>query len=84
VVDPAVQEHDFRLHVERGLSDAPVIAVAGDVDLHSAPELRDQLAELTDDGAPRVVLDLSRVTCPGSMALGVLLGAKKRLAANGG
>ena len=62
----------------------PVISVSGDVDLYSAPELRDRLAGFADDGARRVVLDLSRATFLDSMGLGVMLGAKKRIVANGG
>jgi anti-sigma B factor antagonist len=81
---PGVQEHEFRLAVVRADGDLPVVSVEGDVDLYSAPELREQLAELSEEGAPRIVLDLSRATFLDSMALGVLLGAKKRLAATGG
>lgn len=73
------QLHDFGLSVE--LADGvPLVTVAGDVDLYSAPELRDRLVRLADDGATRIVLDLSRATFLDSMALGVLLSTKKRLA----
>jgi anti-sigma B factor antagonist len=79
VVDPGVQEHDFRLHVERGVTDDAVISVAGDVDLHSAPELRDQLAGLAADAAPRVVVDLSRATFLDSSGMRVLVGARRSM-----
>lgn len=61
-----------------------VLAVHGDVDLHVAGDLDDRLSEVIDDGAPAVVLDLSATTFLDSMALGVLLGAMKRLRARGG
>jgi anti-sigma B factor antagonist len=76
--------HDFRLDVERASGDVVVMSVEGDVDLYSAPELRDRLAGLSDDGASRIVLDLTHTTFLDSMALGVLLGANKRLLASGG
>jgi anti-anti-sigma factor len=62
-------------------SDAAVVTVRGDVDLHSAPLLRDQLSALVDEGAPVIVLDLSDATFLDSMALGVILSVKKLLAA---
>jgi anti-sigma B factor antagonist len=75
---------DFRMDVETAKGGIPVVVVAGDVDLYSAPRLRDQLAALDDDGVGHVVLDLADVTLLDSMALGVLLGAKRRLGARGG
>lgn len=89
VLDPRMNERPegdnthFRLDVDRSLQ-IPVVSVSGDVDHHSAPELRDRLASLIDDDATYVTVDLSETTFVDSMALGVLLGAKKRLAAMGG
>jgi anti-sigma B factor antagonist len=60
-----------------------VVNVVGDVDLHSAPELRDRLASLGDTGAKHIVVDLSECQFLDSMGLGVLLGAKKRMARDG-
>jgi anti-sigma B factor antagonist len=60
--------------------DTWVVSVDGDVDLHSAPELRDRLASLGDTGAKHVVVDLTECEFLDSMGLGVLLGAKKRRA----
>jgi len=60
-----------------------VVTAVGDVDLHSAPELRDRLAALGDTGAKNVVVDLSECEFLDSMGLGVLLGAKKRMARDG-
>jgi anti-sigma B factor antagonist len=81
---PGVQEHEFRLAVVRADGDVPLVSVDGDVDLYSAPELRERLFELSEEDVSRIVLDLSRATFLDSMALGVLLGAKKRLVATGG
>jgi anti-sigma B factor antagonist len=70
---------EFRLRVQRPSEDTAVVAVAGDADLHSGPELRDCLSGLMDEGVTRLVLDLSETTFVDSMALGVLLGSVKRL-----
>lgn len=56
-----------------------VIAVRGQADLHTAPELRTGIGETIDAGAHQIVVDLSEATFIDSMTLGVLLGAVKRL-----
>jgi hypoxanthine phosphoribosyltransferase len=73
----------FRVDVDQrpGVS---VVAVEGDVDLHSAPVLRTRLAALADAETAHVVLDLSDATFLDSMALGVILVAQKRLVEAGG
>jgi anti-sigma B factor antagonist len=76
-------EH-FRIDVERPSDGLAIVGVVGDADLYSAPELRDRLTELLDDGARRVVVDLSETTFVDSMTLGVLLGSMKRLGTAGG
>ena len=68
----------FHIDVEQ-LSKSAVVTVGGDVDLHSAPLLRDELASLADADVRDIVLDLSEATFLDSMALGVILAAKKRL-----
>ena len=75
---------DFRVDVEKLSDGASVVVVRGDADLHSAPELRDRLGAIIDEGDKRVLVDLSGTTFIDSMALGVLLGSTKRLRANGG
>ena len=56
-----------------------ILAVYGDADLHSAPELRERIRRAIDDGANSVVVDLSATTLIDSTSLGVLLGGMKRL-----
>jgi anti-sigma B factor antagonist len=56
-----------------------VIAVAGEVDLFTAPELKAALAEAMDAGRIRLVVDLTDTTFLDSTALGVLIGTVKRL-----
>jgi anti-sigma B factor antagonist len=61
-----------------------VLEVGGEVDVYTAPVLRERLAQLIDGGARSVVVDLSRVDFLDSTGLGVLVGALKRLRAAGG
>ena len=62
-----------------------VLAVAGELDLATAPRLREQLTRLVGDSPGRVVVvDLSGVTFCDSIGLGVLVGAQRRARAHGG
>jgi anti-sigma B factor antagonist len=61
-----------------------VLEVGGEVDVYTAPRLRERLIELVEGGARHVVVDLSRVEFLDSTGLGVLVGALKRLRAAGG
>jgi len=54
-----------------------VVAVAGEIDLFTAPELKS--AEALESGRTRIVVDLTDTTFLDSTALGVLIGAVKRL-----
>ncbi len=74
---------DLGLEVlERG--DASVLAVSGEVDVATVPRLREKLHSLVAEGSPRIVVDLERVDFLDSTGLGVLVGALKRVRANGG
>jgi anti-sigma B factor antagonist len=68
-----------------GVSGAtPVVAVRGEIDVATAPELRNRLLEAAQAGHNTVVVDLSEVSFLDSTALGVLVGSLKRLRAAGG
>jgi anti-sigma B factor antagonist len=60
-----------------------VVVVHGEVDIRTAPELRDCLGQVIDGGAGRVVLDLTDVEFLDSTALSVMVGAHKRLTKKG-
>lgn len=61
-----------------------MVAVAGDVDISTSPDLRAALVEATASGARAIVVDLSAVSFVDSTALGVLVGAYTALRNNGG
>ncbi|MEU8259319.1 STAS domain-containing protein [Micromonospora sp. NPDC048999] len=63
----------------RTVGEHTVLEVGGEVDVYTAPRLRERLLELIDGGARRVVVDLGRVDFLDSTGLGVLVGALKRL-----
>ena len=85
VSNGATAVEDFRIEEVRpaGCS-AFVYILYGEVDLHVASELRERLNDAIDGEPENVVVDLSSVTFLDSMALGVLLGAHKRLRETGG
>ena len=56
-----------------------VVGAAGELDVNTAPELREQLARLVNEGARHIVVELSDVSFVDSTALSVLVSALKRL-----
>lgn len=69
----------FRAELARLPHDVAVVTLEGEVDLYTAPEFKEVLLRGIDEGARRVIVDLSSVTFVDSTALGVLVGGGKRL-----
>lgn len=63
-------------------ADRIVVRLRGEIDLVSVPALRDELLAMT--GKASVVVDLAAVTFLDATGVGVLVGAHKRLANQGG
>jgi anti-sigma B factor antagonist len=63
---------------------AAVIDLTGEVDLYTAPELKQELLRVIDEGATFVIVDLTETTFIDSTTLGVLLGTVKRVRPLGG
>lgn len=55
-----------------------VVSVWGEVDVYTAPQLRERLVELIDQGHYHIVVDLSQVEFLDSTGLGVLVGGLRR------
>jgi len=62
----------------RRQDDYTVVTISGEVDIASAPELREQLLGLLRPGASRLVVDLSGVTFCDASGLAVLVGVARR------
>ena len=75
---------NFDIKTEQVGEDGYVITLAGEVDLYTAPEFKQQLLEIIDKGGKNVVVDLSSTTFIDSTTLGVLVGSVKRLRTNDG
>jgi anti-sigma B factor antagonist len=75
---------NFDIKTEQLDGNAYVIALAGEVDLYTAPEFKQQLLEVIGQGAKEVVVDFSDTTFIDSTTLGVLVGGVKRLRTNEG
>lgn len=75
----APMSFDFSLSEDRPTSGVHVVAVAGEVDIFTAPELKRAISTAIDGGARSVVVDLTETRFLDSTALGVLIGAVKRL-----
>jgi anti-sigma B factor antagonist len=70
---------EFALTEESLDDDRHVVAVRGEIDLFTAPDLKATLLGAIDAGKSRIVVDLSETSFLDSTALGVLIGAVKRL-----
>ena len=64
--------------------DWAVLSVKGDVDIYTAPRLRERIIQLADEGRRRVVADLQGVEFMDSTGLSVLVAGLKRLKENEG
>lgn len=75
---------DFATRHEPQENGRHIIAVAGEIDLYTAPDLKQLLTQVIEDGATGVVMDLSETTFLDSTGLGVLIGGLKRLRSRDG
>lgn len=76
-VDATVTTVELKIS-SRSQDDAAVVTVGGEVDLYTAPQLRDELVGALEGGARRLVIDMSRVEFCDSTGISVLLSAMKR------
>ncbi len=70
--------------VTREEDGATIIAVEGEIDVYTAPKLRDKITELVGDGVYHLVIDMEKVEFLDSTGLGVLVGGLKKVRAHDG
>jgi anti-sigma B factor antagonist len=68
----------------RDEGDVTVVQVTGEVDVYTAPKLREQLVSLVDAGRYHIVVDMEQVEFLDSTGLGVLVGGLKRVRTHDG
>jgi anti-sigma B factor antagonist len=61
-----------------------IVAVGGEIDVYTAPKLRDKITELVATGAYDIVVDMHEVVFLDSTGLGVLVGGLKKVRAHDG
>ncbi|MEO6605145.1 MAG: STAS domain-containing protein [Aeromicrobium sp.] len=66
------------------VDDFEIIEVGGEVDVYTAPKLREAIVTAIDAGHTRLIIDVENVAFLDSTGLGVLVGALKRVRADGG
>ncbi len=65
-------------------NDHVIIEVSGEIDVYTAPKLRDRITELVDQGNLDIIIDLEQVEFMDSTGLGVLVGGLKKIRTKGG
>jgi len=61
-----------------------VLDVAGEVDVYTAPNFKEALHKVIDDGQRHLIVNMEQVTYMDSSGFGTLLGALKRVRSDGG
>ncbi len=69
----------FKMDTHTQNEGLPVIQLEGEVDVYTAPQLKQRMVELLEGGAKAMVVDLEKVEYLDSTALGVLIGGLKRV-----
>jgi anti-sigma B factor antagonist len=75
---------ELGLEIDESRAPFTVLSVKGEVDVYTAPRLREKLVELVSQGKLKVIVDLEGVDFLDSTGLGVLVGGLKRLRSHDG
>ena len=75
---------ELTLNVYSEATGFTVIAVGGEIDVYTAPKLREKLISLVEAGSYQLIVDMEGVEFLDSTGLGVLVGGLKRVRAHDG
>jgi len=70
---------EFRLDVESRGDGRAVLRVAGEVDVYTAPQIRERVQDLAAKGTVHLIADLGQVEFIDSSGLGALIGGLRRV-----
>lgn len=70
---------NFKMDTRTLEKELPLIELEGEVDVYTAPQLKQQMIGLLESGVKELVVDLTKVDYLDSTALGVLIGGLKRM-----
>lgn len=70
---------NFKIDTYNLEDEVPVIKLEGEVDVYTAPQLKQQMIALLESGTRQMIVDLTAVEYFDSTALGVLIGGLKRM-----
>ena len=70
---------NFKMDTRTAASELPVIELEGEVDVYTAPQLKQQMISMLESGSRDLVVNLTKVDYLDSTALGVLIGGLKRM-----
>ena len=68
----------------REIDGKTIVAVGGEIDVYTAPKLRDKITELVNAGHHDLLVDMEKVEFLDSTGLGVLVGGLKKVRAQQG
>jgi anti-sigma B factor antagonist len=68
----------------RHTDDVTIVSVGGEIDVYTAPKLRDKVTELVGEGHYNLVIDMENVEFLDSTGLGVLVGGLKKVRSHDG
>jgi anti-sigma B factor antagonist len=76
--------HPFHLESIAAGGDCAVLRIDGDIDAYAAPQIRDRVTDLADNGTVHIIADLRGAGFLDSAGLGALVSSRTELRARGG
>ena len=70
---------NFKMDTRTLEKELPIIELEGEVDVYTAPQLKQQMISMLEGGARELIVNLTKVDYLDSTALGVLIGGLKRM-----